>query len=110
MTTFHLTDSPEKERRVKLARRSVAEKLWDNDALSESLRKMVQKGKITGYAASGLMALAGVGMMFGSPFHGAGLLVGAVLVAGSAGRTRESRFDVIVSGIEELRLQLVKTE
>jgi hypothetical protein len=107
MTTFHLADSSERQRRLILARQSVGEKLWELEHLSSSLDDMVQRGKTFGYVTGGFMALAGVGMLFVSPLHGAGLIVGGAVVGKSMASSRTTRFNAIMAGIDDLRHALL---
>jgi hypothetical protein len=91
LSTFDLRDSPERERRVALARQAISRALLGID---DSFEEMVSKGTLFQRVAGGAGMVAGVGLAFVSPMHGliAGLWGGLVFFrAGKAERTRVSQ-------------------
>lgn len=106
LTTFHLQDSPERRSRKALAKQSVRQGLAELESMQGPLMSMVTRGKIMGYVAGGTLTLAGIGMLWANPFYGAVAILSGVVWAGTGGSTQEARFNSIMAGIENLRVEL----
>ena len=89
-----------------MAKQSVRQGLAELESMQGPLMSMVTRGKIMGYVAGGTLTLAGIGMLWANPFYGAVAILSGVVWAGTGGSTQEARFNSIMAGIENLRVEL----
>lgn len=106
LSRFHLLKSKERRRRIRLARRSIAEELSSMTNHSKHLRYVARKGQTDAYLVGGVLALTGTGVMWFNPLLGSGILALAALTAKTGGKNEKSRVDAIIAGIEDLRAHL----
>ena len=108
LTSFHLAECPEREERVEKAKRIVSETLAKLGAHSDPLDEAIHSGQKRERICAGAFFLLGLAVVWASPFHGVGMMVGGTLVAKNAGATEKKRVAEIKTAIESFRTRLAK--